>query len=144
MKRCLMLFMTTALLVFSLAACGCSAQQAGTDTDSQNGGSSQNDTGNQNDSAVLDSDNGSTNNGSANSGTGSTDQTPNDPLYDEDGNIIDDTLDGISDAVDDVGDAVTGNDMHEITGGVSYEQMLRNGRIHDRDGNLKDGENASV
>ena len=27
--------------------------------------------------------------------------------------------------------------------GVSYEQMLRNGRIHDRDGLLKDGENAT-
>ena len=26
--------------------------------------------------------------------------------------------------------------------GVSYEQMLRNGRVHDKDGLLKDGENA--
>lgn len=28
--------------------------------------------------------------------------------------------------------------------GVSYEQMLRNGRIHDRDGLLHDGENAGT
>ena len=27
--------------------------------------------------------------------------------------------------------------------GVSYEQMLRNGRVHDRDGLLKDGENTT-
>lgn len=28
------------------------------------------------------------------------------------------------------------------TGGVTYGQMLRNGRVHDRDGYLLDGENA--
>ena len=143
MKRTLMLFMATALLVFSLASCGCSAQQAGT----------QSETGSQNGSTVTGGDNGNSNgqsnagngtaNGQSNTGNG-TEQSPNSPMHDSDGNVIDETIDDITGAVENAGDALTGNDTHNTTGGVSYEQMLRNGRVHDRDGDLKDGENASV
>ncbi|MBE6995406.1 MAG: hypothetical protein E7429_01540 [Ruminococcaceae bacterium] len=138
MKRTLMLFMATALLVFSLASCGCSAQQAGTQsgTDTQNGSAvTGNDTGSNSSSGSA--------NGQTNTGNG-TAQTPNDPMLDSDGNVIDETIDDITGAVDNAGDALTGNDAHNTTGGVSYEQMLRNGRVRDRDGDLTDGENASV
>jgi len=132
MKRTLMLLMATALLVFSLASCGCSAQQAGTMP--ENGG--------QNNSAVTGGNNESAG-GQTNPGNG-TAQAPNDPMHDSSGNVIDETIDGVTGAVEDAGNALTGNGTNDTTGGVTYEEMLRNGRVHDRDGDLTDGENASV
>lgn len=55
------------------------------------------------------------------------------------GNAIEDGADRIEDAVD--GDGVP-NKSHSMLDGVSYEEMLRNGKVHDTDGDLTDDENA--
>jgi hypothetical protein len=66
--------------------------------------------------------------------------------------IMGDMGDAVTDGAEDAGQAVTnGVDDAEdtlerttrsATGGTSYEQMLRNARVHDQDGDLLDGENA--
>ena len=43
-------------------------------------------------------------------------------------------IDGVQDAVDDAGDMLTGD-------ADRYREMLENGRVHDSDGYLWDGEN---
>ena len=58
---------------------------------------------------------------------------------DDAGNAIEDGADRIEDAVD--GDGVP-NKSHSMLDGVSYEEMLRNGKVHDTDGDLTDHENA--
>lgn len=136
MKRSLTLLLASLLLVFSLTACG--------------GDDKQQDTANQDGSAVTNSDNANGNGSSADnngtngngSGTGS--------LAGDAGDAVTDGIDDVTDGIDDVGDALTGGDSQNGTanktrntaGGVSYGQMLRNGRVHDRDGDLTDGENS--
>ena len=88
--------------------------------DTQQGGSSQDNS----------TQNGTSQNDSAIVGGESKSQSPV-------GEGIDDIRDSVGSAVDDI----TGSDN---SGGVSYEQMLRNGKVHDRDGNLNDHENAST
>ena len=59
---------------------------------------------------------------------------------DDAGNAIEDGADRIEDAVD--GDGVP-NKSHSMLDGVSYEEMLRNGKVHDTDGDLTDHENGN-
>lgn len=47
--------------------------------------------------------------------------------------------DAMENGIDKAKDALEGTASQ---GGVSYDQMLNNARVHDRDGDLKDGENA--
>ena len=125
MKQRAALVMAVFMLVFALTACGRKDTQQ--DSSNQNSPS-------QNDSAIVDGEsNSNTDNfqGDQSSNSGGESQSPI-------GEGIDDIRDSVGNAVDDI----TGNDSS--SGGVSYDQMLRNGRVHDRDGNLKDGENSSV
>ena len=124
MKRNLAFLLISAMLVFSLTACGCTATpQSNNDTGSTqnttqpNGTETQNDK-NQNNtqnngSAVIGHDNGNTHDNGTN--------TQN-PI----GEGVDDIVDGIDNAVDDV----TGQNNNTANdGGVPYDQMLNNGRV---------------
>jgi len=53
------------------------------------------------------------------------------------GNALNDVGNGIGNAMEDVGDALTGRND-----GSRYRDMVRNGRVHDTDGYLLDGENS--
>lgn len=126
MKRSFALFCVFALLIASLTACGCSASQqddtaqngssAQGDTDSQNGSSSQEDTGSQNGSAVIGGDTATDHSETQNdAGNGST------------GGSLEEGTDDIRDSIDNAVDDIT--DQDNASGGVSYEQMLRNGQV---------------
>ena len=63
---------------------------------------------------------------------------------------IEDAKDGVEDAKDDIEDALTGDSRanhgssairHDAPEGATFGQMLRNARVHDTDGFLKDLEN---
>ena len=129
MKRRAALVMAILMLVFALTACGRKDTQqdnAGQNGTSQNGTS-------QNDSAVI----GGESNSSTNHSQGDQSNTSGGESQSPIGEGTDDIRDGVNNAVDDI----TGNSN---SGGVSYEQMLRNGKVHDRDGNLNDRENSST
>ena len=133
MKRSFMILLASMLLVFSLTACGrndsnnaqtsddppTTNQEANTNGQS-NGGQSNSGT---QDDAIMggDSQNGEPGgqNGSTGSENGST------------GNQEDSMMN----------ESTTGS-AEDQNVGVSYEKMLRNGRVHDTDGLLNDGENS--
>ena len=152
MKR-LALFALTAVMLFSLAACGCQASDTrpGTNGGTTNSGTSNNG-GTANNSGTGNNGTGSgANNGTANNRPGTATRPG--------GNSIGDDLE---DAVDDVGDAV--GDMFDgedgiggsMNGGAAnngtatddavnptgFQRMLDNARVHDVDGILTDGENS--
>lgn len=138
MKRSLTLLVASLLLVFSLTACGGNDKQ-------------QDNNANQNGSAVTGSDNAADNNdNAANNGENNANGNQDDSLMDDVGDAITDGANDVKDGIDDVGDAITGDNTNTgtanrtrgTTGGATYEQMLRNARVHDRDGYLKDGENS--
>lgn len=127
MKRNLAYLLVSALLVFSLTACGCTAtpQDAGganssTQEESGQGGSTQN--GGQNDSQNG-GQNGGQNNGSAvigngggnGSGNGSSGNTQN---------PVEEGMDNIQNGVDDI----TGTNRPD-DGGVPFDEMLENGKV---------------
>lgn len=141
MRRSLTLLVASLLLVFSLTACGGNDKQ-------------QDNSANQNGSAVTGSDSAGGNNGNTNGSAntnGNTNGGKDDSLMDDVGDAITDGADDVKDGIDDVGDALTGDTAKNgtasrtrgTTGGTSYEQMLRNARVHDRDGDLTDWENSS-
>ena len=68
-------------------------------------------------------------------------------------NGLDDAGNAIGNGLNDVGEAITGNNgatsgtnngtnNGTVSSGVPYDQMLDNGRVHDSDGFLTDGENS--
>lgn len=64
-------------------------------------------------------------------------------------NGLNDAGNAIGNGLNDVGDAITGNNgatsgtnNGTVSSGVPYDQMLDNGRVHDSDGFLTDGENS--
>ena len=70
---------------------------------------------------------------------------------DSDSHPLEDAKEDMEDAADDVKDALTGDNaknegsaekQNSLTGGVSFGQMLRNARVHDKDGDLTDHENS--
>lgn len=138
MKRSLTLLLASLLLVFSLTACGGDEKQQDTNQNGSAVTNSDNANGNKNDTDDR-SDNGTNGNGN---GTGS--------LAQDAGDAVTDGIDDVKDGIDDVGDALTGDNVQNsttsktrnTTGGATYGQMLRNGRVHDQDGNLTDGENS--
>ena len=120
MKRSLAILFVCALLISALTACGCSASPQNdtpqNDSATQNNEGMQNGSSTQNDSAVI--------GGDTNADTGVTpDHTVPDDAQGSLEQGVDDIRDGIDNAVDDI----TGNDSS--SGGVSYDQMLRNGRV---------------
>ena len=146
----LTLFLTAALLVFNLTACGCSAKDSGSTTTGQET------TGTTEDSA---SPNTGTSNGEAGAGTGSTSgstsggsqngasggsgeagsNTGGTAYSGGTGSLLEDAGDALKDGANDVKDALDGSSK---AGGVSFRQMVRNARVHDTDGDLTDGENS--
>jgi len=140
MKRRLPLLLAALVLVFALTACG-----GGDESQSQNGGSNgttenQNGTtGSQNGTAGT--QNGGNGNDSAVTGGGDQNGTT-----DQNNGIaggLEDAGEDLKNGMEDVGDALTGNDSRARTAsGSSYSQMVQNARVHDRDGDLTDGENA--
>ena len=129
MKRSLAILFVCALLISALTACGCSASpqndapqndnttQNGSDT--QNGGTQNGGTqngGTQNDSAVIGGD----------TGTGSG-ATPDHTVPDDGQGSLEQGADDIRDSIGSAVDDIAGNG--NSSGGVSYDQMLRNGRV---------------
>ena len=126
MKRSLAILFVCAFLISALTACGCSASPqndapqndsaAQNSGDTQNGGGTQSDSGAQNDSAVIGGDTGT------DSGV-----TPDHTVPDDAQGSLEQGVDDIRDGIDNAVDDITGNDSS--SGGVSYDQMLRNGRV---------------
>ena len=131
MKRQFGLLLASVLLVFALTACGGDGKDASHDSGDQNtAGDSLEDAGD----AILDA-------GDDILDAGEDILDPNDKDHADSGRDPadrheDDALTGGDPTVE---DAVT-KQSGRI--GVSYGQMLRNARVHDTDGFLKDGENA--
>lgn len=131
MKRQFGLLLASVLLVFALTACGGDGKDASHDSSDQNtAGDSLEDAGD----AIQDA-------GDDILDAGEDILDPNDKDHADSGRDPadrheDDALTGGDPTVE---DAVT-KQSGRI--GVSYGQMLRNARVHDTDGFLKDGENA--
>ena len=146
MIKHLTLLLTTALLLFSLTACGCSAKDSGSNGSAVVGGetagttedSTSPNTGTSNGESGAGTGGGSSNgsggsqNGSTN-GNGTTVSNAGDTLLDDAQNAVNDGLNDAKDALD---------NATAKAGGTSFRQMMRNGRVHDTDGDLTDGENS--
>ena len=52
-------------------------------------------------------------------------------------------MDDVEQGLEDAGDALTGSDGGNVQSGVPYDELLDDGRVHDTDGNLGDGENSA-
>ena len=126
MKRNLGLLLASALLVFSLAACGGEDMNNGADSD---------------DTPMTDNaiDN------------GIISDTPDNSADDNTGDTSDDNGNGTHADGNDSSEAITGTDdtnredpveKQDSRIGASYSQMLRNAHVHDTDGDLTDYENA--
>lgn len=147
MKRSLTLLLASLFLVCVLTACGGEKEQNGdqndsTTTDTNNAGSSDN-TGGGSENGTTNGETGTAGgeNGSPITGGASNNGTADNGTV----GTGDDLLDDAEDALDDAGDALTGNDGaagRARAGGASYQQMLRNAQVHDRDGYLNDRENS--
>ncbi|SFO97748.1 hypothetical protein SAMN05216343_101176 [Oscillibacter sp. PC13] len=129
MKKNLTLLLFSVLLVFSLTACG--GDDKNVNTDNQDTPATDDSTNNDVIAGTPDDTNGSglnDNRPAENNGTGNgTDNSST-------GDILTGT-DGENAANSTVNQSAR-------TGGVTYGQMLRNARVHDTNGNLKDLENA--
>ena len=119
MKHSFMILLASMLLVFSLTACG---------RNDKNNAQTSNDPPTTNQETVPDNQNSGTEN-DAMMGDSQNDENriPNDTVNPPENSAMDES---------------TPNDTIGQDVGVSYEQMLRNGRVHDTDGLLHDGENA--
>ena len=78
---------------------------------------------------------GSRNDQGNNDGGNTTVTTPGE----NNGNSI---MDDVEQGLEDAGDALTGSDGG-VQSGVPYDELLDDGRVHDTDGNLGDGENSA-
>ena len=124
MKRNLMLFLVSALLVCSLTACGCASKDAG---------SAQNSNGTADTMQPEAKPTVPENTAPADRPEAGT----NDTVIDGDtavrpgDSMLEDAGDAIENGVNDAADAITGNDAANTDGGVSIDDMLRNGRVRD-------------
>ena len=90
------------------------------------------------------------NNGTAGSGTtgGMTNSGANNGVNNGNHSANGDSTLGqdVKDALDDAGDALTdgGKAVGQSFRGAGFDQMVRNGRVHDKDGDLKDRENSTT
>ena len=127
MKRNLMLLLVSALLVYSLTACGCASKDAGT---VQNGNATTENTQPGTNNNDANGNGGILDNGPADNGVGNGTNGANTG----DGNtigageaMIEDAGDAIKDGVNGVTDAITGTDTTNNNNGVAIDDMLRNG-----------------
>ena len=127
MKRKFALLLVSGLLAVTLAGCGGDDKDAGT-TDGTDGMLTD-----QTDDPMQGQDDADR---YQDDGTDGMDDTPS---TDTNGDgILDDLEDGMDDLKNDVEDGM--KDLEDS--GASYDQMVRNGSVHDTDGILTDGENA--
>lgn len=126
MKRILIFCLAAAVMLFTLAACGSNRDDDGTVSGSGSG-------------SVSDTDNGM--NDGIDSSVGDREDASTDGLPDN-GTISNGTGDA---AVNDGHIAGSGSasttTQRSTLKGATYGQMLRNARVHDTDGNLRDNEN---
>ena len=122
MKRTMTALLLALALVLSLS--GCTSKKDTGSNGTANNGTANNDNGNTNNGTV---------NGGTNSGENSTAQPGNNNrLYN-----------GYDSYAQPGSNGSTSSDFaDDFMAGRSYEDMLRNGRVHDRDGILTDGENS--
>ena len=127
MKRRFALLLVSGLLAFTLAGCG------GDDKDTGTTGGTDDMVTDQNNDALTGDDN---TDRYQDDGTAGTDENHS---ADTNGDgILGDLEDGMNDLGDDLKDGV--QDLENKA--TSYDQMVRNGSVHDTDGDLTDGENA--
>lgn len=150
MKRALAVLFSVALLALVLTACGTgkdnttgshSASNGDYNTDSAAPGDAV--LGNTTPDAIP--DNGTTDN--KDQTTDGSDMTSD--LEKDAKDAVDDLENGVKDAANDVKDAVDGaarstepQEDESLFRAASYEQMVRNAKVHDTDGILTDGENS--
>ena len=113
-------------LTLALSLTGCTRKD-NSNTDLPNNGTANNGTAN----------NGTTNNGTVNGGTNSGDGTIDNGTDPSARNRY-----GDGSYARPGSNGATSSDSYDTLPGRSYEQMLRDGRVHDSDGFLTDGENS--
>ena len=129
MKRSFMILLASMLLVFSLTACG---------RNDSNNAQTSDDPPTTNQEANT---NGQSNGGQSNSGT-QDDAIMGDGSQNDQNGTSGGQNDGPGAQEDSMMNESTPGSTEDQNVGVSYEQMLRNGRVHDTDGILTDGENS--
>ena len=149
MKRALAVLCSVALLALILTACG-------TGKDNTTGGNVSNGDYGSGSASPDDTISGDTtpdaipDNGTTDSKNPSTDENDMASDLEKDAKTgMDDLKDGVEDAARDVKDAVDGaarstepKEDESLFRAASYEQMVRNAKVHDTDGILTDGENS--
>ena len=138
MRRRFALLLISGLLAFTLAGCG------GDDKDTGTTNGTDDMVTDQNDSPLLGEDESDRIQDDGTDGSGEDHRTDGDG----DG-VMDDLEDGMNDLGNDLENGMNdlGNDLKDgmndlENSGASYDQMVRNGSVHDTDGILTDGENA--
>lgn len=153
MRRSSALFLASLMLIFTLAACGSKDEPSTGTGDNASGGVTDNSGseagGSQND-PIAGGGAGSQNNGVQDDGTAGS-GSAGDGLRDDLDDIGDDIRDDMDQAGDNIRDGIddmTGGTASGISAngrrhlGASFGQMVRNARVHDKDGDLTDHENA--
>ena len=141
MLKRLTLLLTAAMLLLGLTACGCSAK----DSNSTGTGNAAVSNGSPAEGETTPPQQNSTGSSAAGD-SGSippvvSDSAANTPNNDH--TLLKDAQTAVDQGINDVKDALDGTDATpRSTGGVSFRRMLENGRVHDRDGDLTDGENS--
>ena len=164
LRRSFALLLVTLMALFALAACGSNqkdnaannaANGSGSSSVTPNGSGSMTD----NDAAGRTENEGTLDNGAASGSGSAASQFPaeNGTAGSANGTTrsqspvvrgANDVIQGTERMVRDTGNAIrnTGEAVERTSGqmirGATYEEMLRNGRVHDADGNLYDYENA--
>ena len=155
MKSTITLLAASLLLVFTLTACGGGGTQTGANDQNNTGvtgGTNQDVNGGgltdpnggltggagdgQNNSTAGNPQNGTNGTAGAQNNTGNTGSGKGN------GSLAGDA----KDALDDVGNALTdgGDAVRQSFRGSGFDQMVRNARVHDQDGDLMDGENRAT
>ncbi len=150
MKRALAVLFSVALLALVLTACGTGKDNT-TGSHSASNGDYNTDSAAPGDAVLGDTtpdaipDNGTTDN--KDQTTDGSDMTSD--LEHDTKTAVDNLEDGVEDAARDVKDAVDGaarstepKEDESLFRAASYEQMVRNAKVHDTDGILTDGENS--
>lgn len=137
MKRRLNLLLTALLLALALTACGSDMSRSegtgGDWNDSAAGDRNGVSKGERNDGVL----------GGNSSRNRSGTNAANDRTGSIGGDLADDARDALTGAGDLVEDAMDGGAVRQNQG-VDYKQMVRNGQVHDRDGDLTDMENSAT
>lgn len=137
MKRRLNLLLTALLLTLALTACGSDMSRSegtgGDWNDSAAGDRNGVSKGERNDGVF----------GGNSSRNRSGTNAANDRTGSIGGDLADDARDALTGAGDLVEDAMDGGAVRQNQG-VDYKQMVRNGQVHDRDGDLTDMENSAT